>query len=146
MTTFLKAIALGAGLLCPLAASAQDVITYDFDGSFEDGTFALENAIIDRGLVIDYVSHVGEMLNRTAADVGSDVEIFSGADIYLFCSAAVSRRVMEADPMNIVHCPYSIFVAEMGDGVIFGHRAYPDGPMQEVEALLDAIIIEARAQ
>ncbi|OAN83600.1 DUF302 domain-containing protein [Jannaschia sp. EhC01] len=146
MQTFVKAIALGIGLLCPMAATAQDVITYEFDGSFEDGTFALENAIIDRGLVIDYVSHVGEMLARTGADVGSDVELFNNADIYLFCSAAVSRRVMEADPMNIVHCPYSIFVADMGDGVVFGHRAYPDGPMQEVEALLDAIIIEAREQ
>lgn len=146
MKTFVKAIALGVGLLAPLAATAQDVITYDFDGNFEDGTFALENAIINRGLVIDFVSHVGEMLNRTGADVGSDVEIFANADIYLFCSAAVSRRVMEADPLNIVHCPYSIFVADTGDGVIFGHRAYPDGPMQEVEALLDAIIIEARAQ
>ena len=141
-----KVIALGLSLLCPLTAAAQDVITYDFEGSFDDGTFAVESAIIDRGLVIDFVSHVGEMLNRTGEDVGSEVEIFSNADIFLFCSAAVSRRVMEADPMNIVHCPYSIFVAEMGDEVIIGHRAYPDGPMQEVEALLDAIIIEARAQ
>jgi uncharacterized protein (DUF302 family) len=146
MQTFLKTIALGAVLLGPLAASAQDVVTYDFDGSFEDGTFAIENAIINRGLVIDFVSHVGDMLNRTGTDVGSDVEIFANADIFLFCSAAVSRSVMEADPMNIVHCPYNIFVAETADGVIFGHRAYPDGPMQEVEALLDAIILEASAQ
>lgn len=146
MQTFVRSIALGAALLYPLAASAQDVITYDFDGSFDDGTFAVESAIIDRGLVIDFVSHVGDMLNRTGEDVGSDVEIFTNADIFLFCSAAVSRRVMEADPMNIVHCPYSIFVAETADGVIFGHRAYPDGAMQEVEALLDAIIIEASAQ
>lgn len=146
MQTFYKAIALGAGLLCPLAATAQDAITTPFDGSFEDATFAVESAIIDRGLVIDLVSHVGDMLNRTGADVGSDVEIFANADIFLFCSAAVSRRVMEADPMNIVHCPYSIFVAETADGVMLGHRTYPDGPMQEVEAMLDAIIIEALAQ
>lgn len=146
MQTLVKTLALSATLLLPLGESAQDVITYDFDGSFEDATFALENAIIGRGLVIDLVSHVGEMLNRTGADVGSDVEIFTNADIFLFCSAAVSRRVMEADPMNIVHCPYNIFVAETDAGVMVGHRAYPDGPMQEVEALLDAIIIDARAQ
>jgi uncharacterized protein (DUF302 family) len=127
-------------------AAAQEVITYDFEGSFEDVTFALENTIIGRGLVIDYVSHVGDMLNRTAADVGSDVMIFEQADIFLFCSAAVSRRAMEADPMNIAHCPYSIFVAEMDGEVMVGHRAYPDGPMQEVEAMLDSIILEARAQ
>ena len=133
-----------AGL--PQIAIAQDAITYPFDGSFEDASFAIENAIIDRGLVIDYTSHVGEMLNRTAADMGSDVVIFDNAQIFLFCSAAVSRRVMEADPMNIMHCPYGIFVADMGGEVMIGHRDYPDGPMQEVEALLDAIILEATAQ
>ena len=41
-----------AGL--PQIAVAQDAITYPFDGSFEDASFAIENAIIDRGLVIDY--------------------------------------------------------------------------------------------
>lgn len=133
-----------AGL--PQIAVAQDAITYTFDGSFEDASFAIENAIIDRGLVIDYTSHVGDMLNRTGADVGSDVAIFDNAQIFLFCSAAVSRRVMEADPMNIMHCPYGIFVADMGGEVMIGHRDYPDGPMQEVEALLDAIILEATAQ
>jgi uncharacterized protein (DUF302 family) len=133
-----------AGL--PQIAVAHDAITYPFDGSFEDASFAIENAIIDRGLVIDYTSHVGDMLNRTGADVGSDVVIFDNAQIFLFCSAAVSRRVMEADPMNIMHCPYGIFVADMGGEVMIGHRDYPDGPMQEVEALLDAIILEATAQ
>ena len=133
-----------AGL--PQIAVAQDAITYPFDGSFEDASFAIENAIIDRGFVIDYTSHVGDMLNRTGADVGSDVAIFDNAQIFLFCSAAVSRRVMEADPMNIMHCPYGIFVADMGGEVMIGHRDYPDGPMQEVEALLDAIILEATAQ
>ena len=133
-----------AGL--PQIAIAQDAITYPFGGSFEDASFAIENAIIDRGLVIDYTSHVGEMLNRTAADMGSDVVIFDNAQIFLFCSAAVSRRVMEADPMNIMHCPYGIFVADRGGEVMIGHRDYPDGPMQEVEALLDAIILEATAQ
>jgi uncharacterized protein (DUF302 family) len=101
---------------------------------------------VDRGLVIDLVSHVGEMLNRTGGDVGSEEMIFDNADIFLFCSAAISRRVMEADPLNIVHCPYSIFVAEMDGKVMIGHRAYPDGPMQEVEAMLDSIILDAQGR
>lgn len=79
------------------------------------------------------------MLNRTGPDVGSDVEIFKAADVYLFCSAVVSRRVMEADPMNIVHCPYSIFVADIEGKVTVGYPTFPDGPMQEVQALLDEI-------
>lgn len=143
----MRSLAFGLTLaLTPIAAVAQDAITYPFEGSFEDASFAIENAIIDRGLVIDFTSHVGDMLNRTGADVGSNVAIFDNAQIFLFCSAAVSRRVMEADPMNIMHCPYGIFVAEREGEVMIGHRDYPDGPMQEVEALLDAIILEATAQ
>lgn len=141
-----KSLALCATLALPGAALAQDMISYEFEGSFEDATFAVESAILDRGLVIDLVSHVGDMLNRTGEDVGSDAMIFENADIFLFCSAAVSRRVMEADPMNIVHCPYGVFVTETAEGVMLGHRDYPDGPMQEVEAMLDAIIIDAIGQ
>ena len=144
MRTALATFLIGVSMAFTGAAQAQDVITYDFEGSFEDATFALESAIVDRGLVIDYVSHVGDMLNRTGEDVGSEEVIFENADIFLFCSAAVSRRVMEEDPMNIVHCPYSIFVAERDGEVMMGHRAYPGGPMQEVEAMLDSIILSAR--
>jgi len=126
-----------------LPAAAQDAVTYPFEGSFDDATFSVESAIIGRGLVIDYVSHTGEMLNRTAADVGSDKVLFEGADIFLFCSAQLSREVMEADPMNIAHCPYGIFVTERDGEVLVGHRTYPDGEMQKVETLLTEIIQDA---
>lgn len=135
-----------AGILALTAApvsAADQAVTYPFEGSFDDAAFALENAIVGRGLVVDYVSHVGEMLARTRADVGSDKKLFEEADIFLFCSAQVSRKVMEADPMNIAHCPYGIFVADQGGDVVIGYRAYPDGPMQEVQTLLDGIVQEA---
>lgn len=128
-------ISLSAG-----AALAQDqAVTYPYDGSFDDATFAVENAIIGKGLVIDHVSHTGDMLARTAADVGSDVEIFAAADVFLFCSAVVSRKVMEADPLNIAHCPYSIFVTDIDGAVAIGYPTYPEGIMQEVQSLLDDI-------
>lgn len=127
------------GLAAGAALAKDQAVTYPYDGSFDDATFAVENAIIGAGLVIDHVSHTGEMLARTAADVGSEVEIFSAADVFLFCSAVVSRKVMEADPMNIAHCPYSIFVTERDGEVAIGYPTYPEGPMQEVEALLDEI-------
>ncbi|SLN21290.1 hypothetical protein ROG8370_00723 [Roseovarius gaetbuli] len=126
-----------------VSAMAQEVVTTPFNGSFEDATFAVENAIVGEGLVIDFTSHVGEMLNRTGADVGSDVKIFDAADIFLFCSAQVSREVMEVNPMNIAHCPYSIFVADQGGEVVIGHRTYPQGEMQKVQALLDGIVQSA---
>ncbi|MBV1864226.1 MAG: DUF302 domain-containing protein [Rhodobacteraceae bacterium] len=125
-----------------IQAHAQDVVTYPFDGDFEDATFAVENAIVGQGLKIDYVSHVGEMLNRTAADVGGTKQIFVAADTYLFCSAVLSRKVMEVDPLNLVNCPYSIFAFEDAGGVKVGHRTYSDGPMKEVQALLNDIVQE----
>lgn len=124
-------------------ALAEGSTTYTFDGSFDDATFSVETAIVGKGLVIDYVSHTGEMLNRTAEDVGSDVELFAAADIFVFCSATVSRAVMEADPMNIAHCPYGIFVAEKDGEVMIGYRNYPEGEMQQVQSLLDEIVQDA---
>ncbi|MCQ0972147.1 DUF302 domain-containing protein [Paracoccus sp. TK19116] len=132
------ALSLSAG-----ASAAQEVVTQPFDGSFDDAAFAVESAITNQGLVVDHVSHVGEMLARTGADVGSDKELFTEADVFTFCSAVVSRQVMEADPMNIAYCPYGIFVAQMGDDVQIGYRTYPDGPMDAVETLLDTIVTEA---
>ena len=123
----------------------DQAITYAFDGAFDDATFAVESAIVGKGLVIDYVSHTGDMMERTKADVGSDVTIFDGADIFLFCSAQTSREVMEADPMNIAFCPYGIFVTDTEGDVRVGYRKYPDGDMQKVQALLDEIVKEAVA-
>lgn len=123
-------------------AMAQETVTYDTDQSFDDVVFGLESAILDEGLVIDSVSHPGAMLERTREAVESDVVLFEAADVFSFCSATVSRQVMEADPMNIAFCPYDIFVIvrpETPDTTTVGYRGFPDGPMQEVEALLDRI-------
>ena len=122
---------------------AQTAILYNYEGTFDDAIFSVEGAILGKGLVIDHISHTGDMLSRTANDVGSDIEIFKSADIFLFCSAAISRKVMEANPLNIAHCPYNIFVFENDMGVQIGHRVYPDGPMQIVQELLSDIINEA---
>jgi len=138
----LKTVLIAAIFSFGIQAQAQDVVTYPFDGDFEDATFAVENAIVGQGLNIDYVSHVGEMLNRTASDVGGTKQIFVAADIYLFCSAVLSRKVMEADPLNVVNCPYSVFAFENAAGVQVGHRTYPEGPMKEVQALLNTIVQE----
>lgn len=127
-------------------AQAEGSTTYPFDGSFEDATFGVESAIVGRGLVVDWVSHVGDMLNRTAAAVGSDVTVFDAADIFMFCSATLSRQMMEADPLNIAYCPYGVFVFEAEGAVTIGYRNLPEGDMQAVQALLDDIAREAAGQ
>lgn len=137
-------LALALIFALPGSVFAQEgATTYPFEGTFADATFSVESAIVNRGLVIDYVSHTGEMLNRTGSDVGSDVKLFEAADIFVFCSAVLSRKMMEADPMNIAYCPYGIFVADQDGKVMVGYRNYPDGIMQEVQALLDEIVREA---
>ena len=135
--------AMGLGVLTAGAAMAQDVTAYDYEGSFDDASFALENAIIGQGLVVDHVSHVGEMLARTREDVGSDVKLFEDAVVMQFCSAILSRKVMEADPLNIAHCPYGIFVTDRDGKVQIGYRNFPEGEMQEVQSFLDEIVQEA---
>lgn len=133
-----------AALALPAAAMAEAPITTTFDGSFEDATFAIENAIVNKGLVVDWVSHVGDMLNRTGEDVAEGSEmIFDNAQVFQFCSAQVSREVMEADHMLISYCPYGIFVFERNGEVVVGHDDYPDGPMQAVEDMLAEIVAEA---
>lgn len=144
MKTFLlaAALAVGAGV-----ASAQDTaITYTVDQDYDDVTFGLESAITDEGLLIDAVNHVGAMLERTKEDVGATKTVFLKADVYNFCSAKVSRDVMEADPMNLQFCPYGIFVMqtpENPDQTTIGYRIMPEGPMKEVQALLEKIVQEA---
>ncbi len=135
--------ALGLALGASVAQAGEAAKTYAFDGAFEDATFGIESAIVDKGLVIDYVSHTGDMLNRTAKDVGSSKPIFEKADIFLFCSAVLSRKVMEADPANIAYCPYKVFVTKRDGKVEIGHPVYPEGPMKEVEALLADIANKA---
>jgi uncharacterized protein (DUF302 family) len=134
---------LAAATLLAAPAFAGEVITFETNQSFDDVIFGLESAILDQGLVIDHVSHTGDMLERTKGDVGSDITLFTAADIYSFCSAAVSRQVMEADPMNIVYCPYDIFVMvqpDRPDVTVVGFRDYPEGSMDAVELLLTKIV------
>ncbi|MDE3080765.1 MAG: DUF302 domain-containing protein [Paracoccaceae bacterium] len=148
----MKALPLAAALaalsLAALAARAAPPATVTVQDSFDNVTFAVQNAITNAGLVVDTVSHTGEMLERTRKDVGGKRQLFLHADIFSFCSAVVSRAVMEADPMNIQYCPYRIFVAELPDKpgqIIVGHEVYPPGAMDRVNKLLDGIIKDATA-
>ncbi|WGH79623.1 DUF302 domain-containing protein [Jannaschia ovalis] len=134
----------GAITLTAAAATAQEAATVPFDGEVEDAAFAVETAIVNQGLVIDFTSHVGEMMARTGADLGlGPSPVGDDAQVFVFCSATVSREVMEADPMNVSHCPYGIFVARIDGETLVGRRVYADPSMAPVNALLEGIIAEA---
>lgn len=143
MTQRLIAALAIASALATLPAFADEMVLTPSGMSFEDTTFALESAIVGRGLVVDYISHVGEMLERTRADMGSDVVLFTNAEIYMFCSANVSRQVMEADWQNVVYCPYGIQVLERpGEEVMLGYMHKDAESMGPANDLLAEIVAE----
>lgn len=138
------AIAFLSGVLLCTPAFADELILTPTDMSFEDAAFAVESAIVGRGLVIDYTSHVGDMLERTREDMGSDTVLFTNANIYLFCSAATSRAVMEADWRNVAYCPYGVQVIERpGEPVTISYTHRDAESMAPVNALLAEIVDEA---
>lgn len=126
---------------------------YTVQGSFEDVRDDVEMAITDRGMKINNVSHIGNMLARTGKDIGATRQIFGQAEALEFCSATVSRRMMEADPHNIVFCPYIIYVytlpGEKDRVYVAFRRPLPVGSPEShaalaaVEKLLTDIIADA---
>lgn len=111
MIVKLAQLLMGLLLLSSAAFAADDYrVTQSVTGKFEDVRDNLANAITNQGLVINNVSHIGDMLLRTGKDVGDRDPIFLNAEIYEFCSAVVSRESMKADPHSIIFCPYSVSV------------------------------------
>lgn len=133
-----------------LAADPAPVVTYSKKAKFEDVRDDLKTAIESKGLVIDYQSHINTMLERTGKDVGSSRKLYVDAQSFIFCSAALSRKTMEADPANVAMCPYAITVYTTLQQPDRTHVAYRrpwrgDGSaasksaLKEVDVLLDGI-------
>ena len=101
---------------------------YKVPGSYEDVRVDLEYAITGRGIKINGVSHISDMLTRTGKDIGRTKKIYGHAEAIEFCSATLSRDMMEADPTNIIFCPYIIYIYSLKDdknSVYLGYRKIP---------------------
>ena len=92
-----------------IAASA-DVVVRSTKGEFKEVKERVLHAIENRGLVLNYTARIGAMLERTGKDIGAARQVYADAELLEFCSAKVSRDTMEADPRNIVFCPYGIAI------------------------------------
>jgi uncharacterized protein (DUF302 family) len=108
-------ILLFCGLIQGALAAGNYMAVSTTNGSFEDVRDAVEMAITNRGMVVNNVAHIGEMLARTGKDLGDTRQIFLKAEALEFCSAVASRKMMEPDPDNIVFCPYVIAVYVVPD-------------------------------
>lgn len=131
----------------PALAAGDDVMTKETGTPFADAAQAVNDAIVNRGYTIDYHGFIGDMLKRTAGDVGATKEIYKDAQFFTFCSAVVSRKVMEGDAGDIAYCPYVVFVYEKPDAggkTTVGFRKLPAGGARDgVNELLTSIVEEA---
>jgi uncharacterized protein (DUF302 family) len=141
----------------PAAPTAADyLVQYSKTGSFEEVREDLTLAIEGRGLVIDHTSHIHDMLERTGRDLGLTKAIYKDAEAYSFCSATISRAMMEADAHNIVFCPFVITVyatVTEPNKVYVAYRRPPQvgndvskAALKAVHDLLDGIAREAIGQ
>jgi len=147
MPRFLIAPVLALVIAAFPAAAADDVVRHSAKGSYEEVRDAVVMAIEAKGLVVDRTAHVGAMLERTAKDVGATRRLYGQAEVLEFCSARISREMMEADPHQIVFCPYTIAVYTLPNepGVVYvAFRSPPQRKgMEEVRKLLDGIVRDA---
>ena len=143
-----------AGVCQPaIAGGASHLKLYTAKGDFDSVKEDVVNAITSRGLVLDHNSYIGTMLDRTGKDLGTTKAVYAKAESLQFCSATVSRHMMEADPSNIVFCPYIIVIYSLPRDpktVYVGYRRpLPVGSqaskasLKAVEEMLDGIVKEA---
>lgn len=118
------------------------LVVYSKPGEFAEVRDSVSDAIKQQGLVINYVAHVGDMLERTGRDLGLDEQLYVHAEVFEFCSAVISREMMAANPMHIGLCPYTIQVFELPEspGTIYiGYRRPPKVADRDSQAALDKV-------
>jgi len=134
----------------------KNMVSYKIEDSFENVKLDIEAAVAAQGIKINNISYIGKMLKRTAKDLGATQEIFHDAVAIEFCSATVSRNMMQTNPHNIIFCPYIIYIYALPlkpDTVYVAYRRLDTSPtkdsntvLNEVEKLLEDIISEVKDQ
>lgn len=120
-------------------AASAEVVVRSAKGEFKEVKERVLHAIENHGLVLNYTARIGAMLERTGKDTGAARRVYGDAEMLEFCSARVSRDMMEADPRNIVFCPYSIAIytlpKEKGKVYVAYRRPGETGSERSVKSL-----------
>ena len=143
-----RLLAILQGLFIALSAAADEgAKVATAKGKFADVKDDLVAAIEQRGLVVNFTAHVGDMLERTGRDLGKTKKIYDQAEVIEFCSATASRAMTEADPRNLAYCPYTIAIYTLPGkpGLVYlAHREYPrTTALKPVADLIDGIVADA---
>jgi len=137
----------------PVAVPAGDAFSvYESANDFDTVIAGAKLAIQERGMYINNLMHIDEMLERTGKDLRLGGKVYERAWSIEFCSAVLSRRMAAEDPGRIVYCPFTLAVYVLPgqpDKTYVAHRAVPEDEirasetMAEVAAMLKAIAEEA---
>ena len=137
------------GWLPPSAQAAETgYAIYRSDASFADVLEGLQAAILERGMYINNIMNMGEMLARTGKDLGTDDPIYSQAKTVEFCSAVLAREMTLEDPARIANCPFivSVYTLPEQPGITYvAHRKIPlatqesSAAMARIAAMLQAV-------
>ena len=121
-----------------------------FDDVREDLVLAIES----RGIKINHFNYIAEMLARTGQDLGASKQIYARGEQVEFCKSDLSRAQMEADPANMVFCPYivTLYTTPADPGRVHVGFRVPRAPganqatqkaLRDIEMLLREIVDEA---
>lgn len=144
------------GVAAPATADCHvdpPVVSHAVEGEFDNVTTSLKFAIQNQGLVLSGTSHLQEMLERTATDLGYEKGTYLEAIAYEFCSADLAHKMFKSDRRNVATCPMTIAAYVLPDApgtVQLSYRnpvlATEDVDLEnEIKALFEAIIEEATA-
>ena len=135
-----------------LSRAGSGYAVYESQAPFEDVLDALKLAIEERGMFINNLMHLSQMLERTGKDLGDERPIYARAESVEFCSAVLSREMTREDPARLVNCPFIVSVYSLPDrpGTTFvAHREIPQdqvagsAAMAKVAAMLKDVAAAA---
>ncbi|HUW29226.1 MAG TPA: DUF302 domain-containing protein [Sulfuriferula sp.] len=152
MQMFLAVVLMACSLGSHAAGKDAYSVVYTTHGDFEFIRDAVAAAVEGQGLKINHFNKISAMLDNTAAAVGDTKKIYLNAEQMEFCSATISRQMMEADPHSVAMCPYIISVYNLPadpNTIYISYRKPPVGntpksraAFRAEEKLLDGIIKE----
>ena len=98
LNKLLIVLVLGLVTIPAQVGAAGGYAVYESEAGFDDVLQGLKLAIEERGMYINNVMHMGEMLERTGKDLGLGEPIYTRAESIEFCSAILSREMTSRGP------------------------------------------------
>ncbi len=118
---------------------------YQIEGEFEEVKDDLIRAIQNKGAVVSYTAHASDMLSRTALASNIKENVYSKAEVILFCKSELSHNTVQSDPHSLILCPFPIAIYALTGKpktIYLTIRNPPEGfaAYEAVHQLLESII------